>query len=251
MIPPLIAVCFGVVLTLATSQSVPGEPPARAAGNSGEGPRKGGIRRLILRTGGTAPPFPTAGPALAGGKTLAGKFGLEVLQEAVQDYEFNITRFAIIGGEVDGTQHPGVGMITFVQDGEHYRCSGTLVAPTVVVLVAVHRSLHAWPSRIGAAVIWPGVAAAFAYAAAVASGLRRLLGWTSTETQLVVALTVTVLGWAVMALFWSRADERQRYRRVFVAAVFVFGGAMVMLWGFFRFYDWKDRREEEKRRDKQ
>src|SRR6476659_9390819 len=25
-------------------------------------------------------------------------FGLEVLQEAVQDYEFNITRFAIIGG---------------------------------------------------------------------------------------------------------------------------------------------------------
>jgi soluble lytic murein transglycosylase-like protein len=35
MIPPLIAVCFGVVLTLATSQSVPGEPPARAAGNSG------------------------------------------------------------------------------------------------------------------------------------------------------------------------------------------------------------------------
>lgn len=26
-------------------------------------------------------------------------FGLEVLQEAVQDYEFNVTRFAIIGGE--------------------------------------------------------------------------------------------------------------------------------------------------------
>src|SRR4029434_3385863 len=25
-------------------------------------------------------------------------FGLEVLQEAVQDYEYNITRFAIIGG---------------------------------------------------------------------------------------------------------------------------------------------------------
>lgn len=43
---------------------------------------------------------------------------------------------AIVGGEVDGTQHPGVGMITFVQDGSHYRCSGTLVEPTVVVTAA-------------------------------------------------------------------------------------------------------------------
>ncbi len=40
---------------------------------------------------------------LAGGAALASRraatvFGLEVLQEAVQDYEFNITRFAVIGG---------------------------------------------------------------------------------------------------------------------------------------------------------
>lgn len=43
---------------------------------------------------------------------------------------------AIVGGEVDGTQHPGVGMIAFVRDGAHYRCSGTLVEPTVVVTAA-------------------------------------------------------------------------------------------------------------------
>jgi prephenate dehydratase len=31
-------------------------------------------------------------------------FGLEVLQEAVQDYEYNITRFAIIGGAAGPTR---------------------------------------------------------------------------------------------------------------------------------------------------
>ena len=43
---------------------------------------------------------------------------------------------AITGGQLDGTAHPGVGMITFVQDGDHYRCSGTLVTTTVVVTAA-------------------------------------------------------------------------------------------------------------------
>lgn len=43
---------------------------------------------------------------------------------------------AIVDGEVDGTLHPGVGMVTFLRDGTPYRCSGTLVAPTVVVTAA-------------------------------------------------------------------------------------------------------------------
>ena len=39
-----------------------------------------------------------AGAAALASRRAADVFGLEVLQEAVQDYEFNITRFAIIGG---------------------------------------------------------------------------------------------------------------------------------------------------------
>jgi prephenate dehydratase len=38
------------------------------------------------------------GAAALASRRAATVFGLEVLQEAVQDYEFNITRFAIIGG---------------------------------------------------------------------------------------------------------------------------------------------------------
>lgn len=38
------------------------------------------------------------GAAALASRRAAEVFGLEVLQEAVQDYEFNITRFAIIGG---------------------------------------------------------------------------------------------------------------------------------------------------------
>jgi prephenate dehydratase len=40
-----------------------------------------------------------AGAAALASRRAADVYGLEVLQEAVQDYEFNITRFAIIGGE--------------------------------------------------------------------------------------------------------------------------------------------------------
>lgn len=43
---------------------------------------------------------------------------------------------AIVGGSLDGEQHPGVGLIYFRQDGDRYRCSGTLVTPTVVVTAA-------------------------------------------------------------------------------------------------------------------
>jgi arogenate/prephenate dehydratase len=39
-----------------------------------------------------------AGAAALASRRAAEVFGLEVLQEAVQDFEFNITRFAIIGG---------------------------------------------------------------------------------------------------------------------------------------------------------
>jgi arogenate/prephenate dehydratase len=39
-----------------------------------------------------------AGAAALASRRAAEVFGLEVVQEAVQDYEFNITRFAIIGG---------------------------------------------------------------------------------------------------------------------------------------------------------
>jgi prephenate dehydratase len=39
-----------------------------------------------------------AGAAALASQRAAEVFGLEVLQEAVQDYEYNITRFAIIGG---------------------------------------------------------------------------------------------------------------------------------------------------------
>jgi arogenate/prephenate dehydratase len=39
-----------------------------------------------------------AGAAALASRRAAEVFGLDVLQEAVQDYEFNITRFAIIGG---------------------------------------------------------------------------------------------------------------------------------------------------------
>jgi prephenate dehydratase len=40
-----------------------------------------------------------AGAAALASRRAADVFGLDVLQEAVQDYEFNVTRFAIVGGE--------------------------------------------------------------------------------------------------------------------------------------------------------
>ncbi len=46
-----------------------------------------------------------AGAAALASRRAADVFGLEVLQEAVQDFEFNITRFAIIGGAAAGRCH--------------------------------------------------------------------------------------------------------------------------------------------------
>ena len=51
-----------------------------------------------------------AGAAALASRRAAEVFGLEVLQEAVQDYEFNITRFAIVGG----TPSPGANKTTIV-----------------------------------------------------------------------------------------------------------------------------------------
>jgi prephenate dehydratase len=42
-----------------------------------------------------------AGAAALASRRAAEVFGLEVLQEAVQDFEFNITRFAIVGGAAE------------------------------------------------------------------------------------------------------------------------------------------------------
>jgi hypothetical protein len=48
------------------------------------------------------------------------------------------TAWAITGGQIDGTQHPNVAMIVFYQPDGRFRCSATLVSPTVLV-TAAHR----------------------------------------------------------------------------------------------------------------
>ena len=43
---------------------------------------------------------------------------------------------AITGGELDGDRHPNVAMIVFYQPDGRFRCSATLVSPTVLVTAA-------------------------------------------------------------------------------------------------------------------
>jgi hypothetical protein len=43
---------------------------------------------------------------------------------------------AITGGEPDGNEHPNVGLIVFYDSTGRYRCSATLVSPTVLVTAA-------------------------------------------------------------------------------------------------------------------
>ena len=42
----------------------------------------------------------------------------------------------VTGGELDGNGHPNVGLITFYQPDGRFRCSATLVSPTVLVTAA-------------------------------------------------------------------------------------------------------------------
>ena len=48
---------------------------------------------------------------------------------------------AIVGGELDGNQHPNVAMIVFYQPDGRFRCSATLISPTVLV-TAGHCTEH-------------------------------------------------------------------------------------------------------------
>jgi hypothetical protein len=43
---------------------------------------------------------------------------------------------AITGGEIDGSRHPNVAMIVYYQPDGRFRCSATLVSPTVLVTAA-------------------------------------------------------------------------------------------------------------------
>lgn len=43
---------------------------------------------------------------------------------------------AITGGVADGDAHPNVGMIAFYEDGARYRCTATLVTPTILLTAA-------------------------------------------------------------------------------------------------------------------
>ncbi len=47
-----------------------------------------------------------------------------------------LTASAITGGAPDGDGHPNVGIILFYQDGGRYRCTATLVTPTVLLTAA-------------------------------------------------------------------------------------------------------------------
>ena len=46
------------------------------------------------------------------------------------------TAWAITGGEIDGNAHPNVAMIVFYQPDGRFRCSATLISPTVLVTAA-------------------------------------------------------------------------------------------------------------------
>ena len=46
------------------------------------------------------------------------------------------TSSAIAGGQLDGNRHPNVAMIVFYQPDGRFRCSATLVSPTVLVTAA-------------------------------------------------------------------------------------------------------------------
>jgi hypothetical protein len=53
---------------------------------------------------------------------------------------------AITGGEPDGNRHPNVGLILFYDATGRFRCSATLVSPTVLV-TAAHCTEARWGAR--------------------------------------------------------------------------------------------------------
>ena len=50
---------------------------------------------------------------------------------------------AITGGEPDGNRHPNVGLILFYQPDGRFRCSATLISPTVLITAAHCTDRHA------------------------------------------------------------------------------------------------------------
>jgi hypothetical protein len=43
---------------------------------------------------------------------------------------------AITGGQPDGNRHPNVGVIVFYESGGRFRCSATLISPTILITAA-------------------------------------------------------------------------------------------------------------------
>ena len=66
--------------------------------------------------------------------------GLTALAAAAMVATTAVPAIAITGGEPDEGRHPNVGLLVFYSDdgdtNARFRCSGTLVAPTVVLTAA-------------------------------------------------------------------------------------------------------------------
>jgi hypothetical protein len=50
------------------------------------------------------------------------------------------TAFAVTNGVPDGEQHPYVGLLIFTDGTSYWRCSGSLLSPTVVLTVTARKA---------------------------------------------------------------------------------------------------------------